>query len=108
MSRVNGNLELLKRFIRLFIERNGNAAAEIARAVEAGDLEAAKRTAHTLKGSAGTVGLVVVQQIAGRLEGLLLQQIATPDDVFQDHYRALAAELAEAWQRGLDTISTIS
>ena len=55
-----------------------------------------------------TVGLVVVQQIAGRLEGLLLQQIATPDDVFQDHYRALAAELAEAWQRGLDTISTIS
>ena len=108
LSRVNGNLELLKRFIRLFIERNGNAAAEIARAVEAGDLEAAKRTAHTLKGSAGTVGLVVVQQIAGRLEGLLLQQIATPDDVFQDHYRALAAELAEAWQRGLDTISTIS
>ncbi len=108
LSRVNGNLELLKRFIRLFIERNGNAAAEIASAVEAGDLEAAKRTAHTLKGSAGTVGLVVVQQIAGRLEGLLLQQIATPDDVFQDHYRALAAELAEAWQRGLDTISTIS
>ena len=29
LSRVNGNLELLKRFIRLFIERNDNAAAEI-------------------------------------------------------------------------------
>ena len=108
LSRVNGNLELLQRFIKLFIERNGNAAAEIARCVEAGDLEGAKRTAHTLKGSAGTVGLVVVQQLAGRLESLLQQQIATPGDAFQDHYRPLAAELAQAWQRGLDTISTIS
>ena len=52
--------------------------ADIARCVEAGDLEGAKRTAHMLKGSAGTVGLVMVQGIAARLEGLLQQQLTTP------------------------------
>ena len=30
---MNGNLELLKRFIKLFIERNGSAPADIARAL---------------------------------------------------------------------------
>lgn len=108
LSRVNGNLELLKRFIKLFIERNGSAPADIARSVEAGDLEGAKRTAHMLKGSAGTVGLIVVQGIAARLEGLLQQQLTTPDDAFQDNYRPLAAELAQAWERGLDAITHLS
>ena len=108
LSRVNGNLELLKRFIKLFIERNGSAPADIARSVEAGDLEGAKRTAHMLKGSAGTVGLVMVQGIAARLEGLLQQQLTTPSDAFQDNYRPLAAELAQAWERGLDAITHLS
>ena len=76
--------------------------------MEAGDLEGAKRTAHMLKGSAGTVGLVMVQGIAARLEGLLQQQLTTPDDAFQDNYRPLAAELAQAWERGLDAITHLS
>ncbi len=108
LSRVNGNLELLKRFIRLFVERNADTLAELARLVAAGDLEGARRTAHTLKGSAGTVGLVGVQDVAARLEGLLQQQLAAPRDTFPEHYRLLADELAGAWQRGLAAITDIS
>lgn len=108
LSRVNGNIELLKRFIRLFIERNADTLAELTRCVAADDLEGARRTAHTLKGSAGTVGLVGVQSVAARLEGLLQQQLATPLDTFPEHYRPLADELAGAWQRGLAAITDIS
>ena len=67
-----------------------------------------KRALVRLKRIKGQVEALERAVEAGTECSLLLQQIATPDDVFQDHYRALAAELAEAWQRGLDTISTIS
>ena len=39
---------------------------------------------------------------------LLQQQLTTPSDAFQDNYRPLAAELAQAWERGLDAITHLS
>lgn len=107
LSRVNGNVDLLKRFIKLFIERNSNAASDIFNQVAEKDLPAAKRTAHMLKGSAGTVGLVAIQHIAAHIEVLLDKQINTPFDSFNYEYEQAAKVLDTEWQHGLNAISKI-
>ncbi len=48
-----------------------SAPERIREALQQGDVEAAVRLAHTLKGTAGTIGAVIVQQTAANLESAL-------------------------------------
>jgi two-component system sensor histidine kinase/response regulator len=64
--------ELLHRFM----ESQGNAAERIAQALAHGHQEQAARDAHTLRGLAGTVGAIALQDAAGRLEEWLRSDTA--------------------------------
>ncbi|WP_077033852.1 response regulator [Pelomonas sp. KK5] len=70
LATAGGKAELYQRLLHKF--RNGPAArfeAEFAAArADAGDPQAAQRLAHTLRGTAASIGAMGVAEVAGRLE----------------------------------------
>ncbi|MFZ4289022.1 PAS domain S-box protein [Variovorax sp. HJSM1_2] len=71
LQRVAGNRKLYLQLLRQFAERQADAGERIAAALAAGDLTTAERTAHTVRGVAGNIGLVALQQAAADLEQAL-------------------------------------
>jgi HPt (histidine-containing phosphotransfer) domain-containing protein len=69
------------RFLQLFRERNAGVLENIGTALAAQDFESARRLSHSLKGGAGTVGLVELQKAAGNLENTLENLLRGPDGV---------------------------
>lgn len=72
-ARVAGNLDLLWRLLQRFLEKNRNFPAEIAELWEK-DFTLLRRKLHTFKGTAGNLGLSLLQRAARLLEDL------SPDD----------------------------
>jgi len=68
LKRVAGNRVLYLRLLRQFCEEEADAATRITVALDADDLVTAERVAHTLKGVAGSIGLVQLQAAAALLE----------------------------------------
>lgn len=64
LARMNGRGDLLLNFLRGFLEEPPDPEPALAR----GDLAAARRAAHDLKGMARTLGLGTVAEAAARLE----------------------------------------
>lgn len=58
----DGDPELLVDLIRMFLEDGPEKVETITRGLAAGDLEVVERAAHALKGSAGSLGAVLVQR----------------------------------------------
>jgi CheY-like chemotaxis protein len=71
LARVAGNRKLYRKLLRLFLEQQGPALAQITAALAQGDRELAERVAHTLKGVAGNIGAKAVQTAAGALEKVI-------------------------------------
>ena len=71
LSRVAGNVKLYRKILKQFAENQVNAAEEIASQIHAGDLETAKRTAHTVKGVAGNLGAAALHKLAGDVENAI-------------------------------------
>lgn len=104
LSRVNGNRVMLERFLRMFRERNAQCVAQIGAAMAAQDVPTAQRLAHTLKGSAGTVGLIELQASAAQLESSL---IAAPDAADAARYKADLAALETTWTRAMAALTAL-
>jgi CheY-like chemotaxis protein len=68
VKRVAGNKRLYRSLLIQFVEKQGDAAAEISAATKSGDLKLAERIAHTVKGIAGNIGIAEVQSTAQKLE----------------------------------------
>jgi PAS domain S-box-containing protein len=68
-DRFVGNLPLFARARALFLDGAPGDLQAIARSAQAGDAEAARRIAHRLKGSAGTVGAMQLAQLCGCIGG---------------------------------------
>jgi PAS domain S-box-containing protein len=64
LATMRGNLGKYLRMLRLFTSSHGGDAAQIAATLAANDLDAARLFAHTLKGSAGTVGALRLAEAA--------------------------------------------
>jgi HPt (histidine-containing phosphotransfer) domain-containing protein len=60
--------------------------------VNAQDQELAVRTAHSLKGAAGALGIVTVQQLAGEMEDLLGEGLAGIEDEMYENLEKILAE----------------
>jgi PAS domain S-box-containing protein len=73
LARVNGDHELLDRFLNLFREHNAGCVDEIGAALAHKDMILARRLSHTLKGGAGTIGMTELQASAARLEAALAE-----------------------------------
>ncbi len=70
---VRGRSASYRRLVRLYAETHAADAEALHRLLAAGDLAAARRCAHSLKGAAATLGATDVQKLASELEQLLKQ-----------------------------------
>src|SRR5437762_11685429 len=68
LLRVAGNRKLYLKLLRQFSVQQSDAPVQITELLKAGDRPAAERTAHTVKGVAGNLGVKTVQLAAGELE----------------------------------------
>ncbi len=68
LARVAGNRSLFLSLLKTFAERHRGAARAVEDALAAGDVERAKREAHSVKGAAGNLGIVALQAAAADLE----------------------------------------
>jgi len=68
LQRLGGNQDLARRVIGRFLDDMPEHLAALAQAVRQGDGEAARRTAHSIKGAAAHIGGPQVREVAGKLE----------------------------------------
>jgi len=84
-------LKLLKHFVQT---HNDDMTALTAR-IAAGDRVTAQRIAHSLKGAAGTLGLIALAEVSTRLDTCLKQEQALTEH--RDALRRMSEEFAVAW-----------
>jgi two-component system, sensor histidine kinase and response regulator len=106
LARVNGNSKMLERFLRLFYERNAGIVDQIGAALAQQDNVTARRLAHTLKGGAGTIGMVDVQAAAAKLEGALVASLKEATPANHDCAEDFAA-LEVVWASALKTLAAL-
>jgi two-component system, sensor histidine kinase and response regulator len=63
-----GKKGLVKRIVTLFVDDSARLLAELGAALEAGDVDAARRSTHTLKSTAANVGASALAQTAAAAE----------------------------------------
>jgi signal transduction histidine kinase/DNA-binding response OmpR family regulator len=99
LQRANNSPKVFEQVLRLFRERNANSVTDIAAALARQDFETARRLAHALKGSAGTLGLGELHAAATRLEAAAKQ--ARTEGADARHCTDALAALLAAWERAL-------
>ena len=92
LSRVGGDVELLKEIAVLFLDDYPKSLSELHQAVESGDARHLERTAHGLKGSVSNFGARPVVDAALQLETMgRAQKLAEVEQVLHTLELALAA-----------------
>ena len=71
LARVGGNIRSYMRLLDKFAENQQHAIMEISQAMAGNNHKAAIRSAHTLKGTAGSIGATELQKAAAQLETAL-------------------------------------
>ncbi|NKN32535.1 PAS domain S-box protein [Marichromatium bheemlicum] len=100
LERLDGDEALLRGVLEGFMRDIADWPSELAAARAAGDMSSAQRLAHTLKGAAGSVGAVRVQQAALALEQALAE---AADSATLD---ALQGRCLAALESGVDALRT--
>jgi two-component system sensor histidine kinase/response regulator len=68
---VGGRMDSLVRLLRKYGELHAEDGRLFREGIASGEIEAAQRLAHSLKGAAGFLGLVLIQRLSGSLETAL-------------------------------------
>ena len=105
LSRVSGDRKMLDRFLRMFRERNAHIVEQIEAGLALPDLSSARLLAHSLKGGAGTIGLLELEAAAARLESTLAQTLQGTEP-FPPHNDDFA-QLKTAWTRAQETLTAL-
>lgn len=92
LRRIGGDPKLLSRLLNKFARDFGTAGSDIRHAVDRGELDGARRTAHTLRGVAGNLSMREVESAASAIETALR-------DGDRDRAVAFVATLDEALAR---------
>ena len=92
LGHANGKHALYVSMLRKFVDGQQGAIRQIAAALDGDDWATAERLAHTLKGTAGTIGAATLQGDAAALETALRERQAR--EVIEALMVAPAAELA--------------
>jgi CheY-like chemotaxis protein len=100
IARVVGNQELYRRLLVSFAESQRDVAAQIHAALKAGDGGLAERLAHTVKGTAGSIGATRLQEAAGVLEHAIR---AAPEEAWRGEP---LAQFAAALQHATSAIDS--
>lgn len=92
LSRVGGDLDLLKEIAALFLDDYPHSLAELHAAAARSDSKALERAAHGLKGSVANFGTTPVFELARAIEGMgRAQQLGGLEAKLTELDRALAA-----------------
>jgi HPt (histidine-containing phosphotransfer) domain-containing protein len=75
----------------MFVKNNQNKFAEITRALEENNVKLAHRLVHTLKGNAGQIGKVNLQNVAAEVEHQLKDEV---NNTTEENLKMLEDELA--------------
>ncbi|MEH6587681.1 MAG: response regulator [Halioglobus sp.] len=84
IARVGGSEDSYRRLLGKFAVNQADSATQLQAAVDQGDQELAVRTAHSLKGAAGALGIASLQGIAGELEGALQKGLDELNDILYE------------------------
>ncbi len=68
LKRTGGNRKRYETLLRRFAQQQAGAVEAIRRALSMGDAATAERTAHSLKGAAGTLGAMALSEAAAKAE----------------------------------------
>ena len=101
LRRASGNMALLIKMMQRFQADAPNFARNFEEMRNVEDVEGAVRTAHSLKGIAGTIGLLELQAAAGRLEA------AVRDDQGEERVRDCNAATLQALEQALHLIDQV-
>jgi HPt (histidine-containing phosphotransfer) domain-containing protein len=93
----DGDPELLVDLLQMFLEDGPQKVQAILQGLQSQDFDAIERAAHSLKGSAGNLGVVLVQEDCERLQIASRQHEFTPSqqaaELLREHYRVAETEL---------------
>jgi CheY-like chemotaxis protein len=100
LATLRGNTGKYLSLLQLFVETCGSNLQLLTKSLADGDLPVARRVAHSLKGSAATLGLTRISATALELESALVEPLRSDDIDAQlaaivADWQALAAALAE-------------
>ena len=101
MKVTRGNVARYLRLLQMFATTHTDSMMRARAALAAGDNEAARREAHSLKGAAGTLGVTAIQQQALALETAIRN--ATPPAVIEQ----LATQLESTYAALARTITSL-
>lgn len=97
LKALRGNSRRYLELLRQFVADHAGDAASLAAHAAAGEREAGRLLAHTLKGAAATLGATTVSQEAARLEGLIQRQAPAAEIAAESlRVETLQARLAQA------------
>jgi two-component system sensor histidine kinase/response regulator len=71
LKRIGGNRKRYETLLRQFAQQQANVVEAIRDALSSGDRATAERTAHSLKGAAGTLGAMAVSEAAAKVEAAI-------------------------------------
>jgi HPt (histidine-containing phosphotransfer) domain-containing protein len=98
LASVRGKLEKYWPLLNEFVQRHGDDMVTLKSQLDQHLIEEPHRIAHTLKGTAGTLGLVQIQAAAGRLEaalGLGETNVTKLIDEIAESQKLLASEVGK-------------
>jgi signal transduction histidine kinase len=98
LASVRGKLEKYWPLLNEFVQRHGDDMVTLKSQLDQHLIEEPQRIAHTLKGTAGTLGLVQIQAAAGRLEaalGLGETNVTKLIDEIAESQKLLASEVGK-------------
>jgi two-component system sensor histidine kinase/response regulator len=101
LARLNGKVELLLQLMRDMCEEHKGVDARVCALLDEGDVESARRLAHSLKGLAGNLGVLRLGELAESLESMLDQGGEAPEDLLREMERIIAG-LREDVRRSAD------
>jgi two-component system, sensor histidine kinase and response regulator len=71
LKRLGGKRELYERLLRKFADKQANAVVAVRAALASGDVTAAEREVHSLRGAASSLGANALAEAAAKTEQLL-------------------------------------
>jgi CheY-like chemotaxis protein len=102
LERVDGDEPLLRELVQIFLEESPKQLTAMRQAIESADLEAIERTAHSLKGELGYLGLSAAAQKAKDLECMGRERTLPPVAELFLTFQAEVSAVADAMRHMLE------
>lgn len=97
MERMDGDMDLLKEVIEIFLEDAPSLVGALRLAILGGDKDAMERAAHTLKGAAANISAKELQRLSGNMQEMIKKGEAAHIEKLlgkmETHYEELAKAL---------------